>query len=163
MTVDVRTARADDVEALVAIENEAFDSDRLSRRSLRRLVASPSAAVIVAADRGIVGYCAVLFRRGSRVARLYSLAVRPNVARRGIGRLLLAAAEAETARRGRTALRLEVRDTNARALGLYEKSGYRGLGRLESYYADGAAALRCEKPLAPTRTASPSRPGTAFP
>jgi ribosomal protein S18 acetylase RimI-like enzyme len=44
-------------------------------------------------------------------------------------------------------MRLEVREDNARAIGLYEKSGYRLFGRKPGYYADGATALRFEKTL----------------
>ena len=44
--------------------------------------------------------------------------------------------------------RLEVREDNSRAIDLYEKNGYQPIGRKPAYYADGADALRYEKPLA---------------
>ena len=145
MPAEIRLARASDVDALAALENAVFEADRISRKSFRSMVDSASATVLVAAAQdAIAGYCAVLFRAGSRKARLYSLAAARGSA---IGRTLLGAAEQAAAARGCEELRLEVREDNARAVELYEKSGYRRFGRKPDYYADGAAALLYEKPL----------------
>jgi ribosomal protein S18 acetylase RimI-like enzyme len=145
MPAEIRLARASDVDALAALENAVFEADRVSRKSFRSMVDSASVTVLVAAEQdAIAGYCAVLFRAGSRKARLYSLAAARGS---GIGRTLLGAAEEAAAARGCEELRLEVREDNARAVDLYEKSGYRRFGRKSDYYADGAAALLYEKPL----------------
>lgn len=145
MPAEIRLARASDVDALAAFENTVFEADRISRKSFRNMVDSASATVLVAVAQGTVaGYCAVLFRAGSRKARLYSIAA---ACGSGIGRTLLAATEEKAAARGCEELRLEVREDNGRAIGLYEKSGYRRFGRKPGYYADGAAALLYQKPL----------------
>lgn len=89
----------------------------------------------------------ILFRKHSGRARLYSVAVADG-APRGLGRLLLAAAEDDAARRGASFLSLEVRKDNARAIDLYERNAYRATGNTPGYYADGMAALRYEKALA---------------
>ncbi|TGS30887.1 N-acetyltransferase, partial [bacterium M00.F.Ca.ET.180.01.1.1] len=89
----------------------------------------------------------VLFRKGSGVARLYSIAVGPFFGRLGIGRLLLAAAEEAAFEHDRLLLRLEVREDNDRAIRVYEQAGYRTLSREPDYYEDGAPALRYEKTL----------------
>lgn len=149
MSIDIRLARASDLDALVAIEEAAFSSDRLSRRSLARLIGASTAAVLVLAENGaIAGFCVLLFRKGSRSARLYSIAVAPTMPSRGRGKTLLAAAEAEAARRGAGTQRLEVREDNQRAIALYCGAGYRQIGRRPGYYADGAAALVFRKMLA---------------
>ena len=70
---------------------------------------------------------------------------------RGAGRALLAAAERAAVQRGCVALRLEVRETNLRAIEIYERAGYRRIGREENYYEDGAPALRFEKMFAKAR------------
>ena len=72
-----------------------------------------------------VGYAVVLTRRGSRSARLYSIAVAAEAAGRGIGSRLLAAAEEAARRRGADRLHLEVRADNSTAIRLYERAGYR--------------------------------------
>jgi ribosomal-protein-alanine N-acetyltransferase len=145
MPAEIRPARASEVDALAELENAAFQADRISKRSFRRMIGSRSATVLVAAGQdAVVGYCAVLLRAGSRKARLYSIAAARGS---GIGRTLLVAAEHTAAARGCEEVRLEVREDNARAISLYEKCGYRRLGRKPGYYADGAAALLYEKPL----------------
>jgi ribosomal protein S18 acetylase RimI-like enzyme len=138
-----------DIDALVALENAVFTTDILSRRSFRHFLTSPKSSLIVAEESGkLAGYALVLYPARSTLARLYSIAVAPHIASRGIGPLLLAAAERAAARRKRRrAMRLEVHEHNTRAIGRYEKSGYRLFGRLHRYYDDGADALRFEKPL----------------
>jgi ribosomal protein S18 acetylase RimI-like enzyme len=146
MAPEIRSARASDVDALVAVEQAVFDTDRISRRAFHGLTRSGSAAVLIAEDAGsAIGCCVVLSRAGSRKARLYSIGVLPG--RSGIGRALLAAAEDAARARGATAMRLEVREDNRRAIRLYEQSGYRPFDSKPDYYADGATALRFQKPL----------------
>src|SRR4051794_41664973 len=85
--LDIRGATPPDIEELTKLESAAFRSDRLSRRSLTRLLRSPTAHVLVARSGGgrLVGYALFLTRRGSPFARLYSLAVAPETLRRGVG------------------------------------------------------------------------------
>jgi ribosomal protein S18 acetylase RimI-like enzyme len=137
-----------DIGALTTLEQAVFTTDVLSRRSFRRFLATPSATVIVAEDNGrLAGYALVLYPSRSKLARLYSIAVAPHIGQRGVGPLLLAAAETAAKRRRRRAMRLEVHEHNTRAIARYEKSGYRLFGRHRNYYDDHADALRFEKPL----------------
>ena len=148
MAADIRPARASDVDALLAIENAVFPTDRLSGRSFRRLIGSPSVVVLVAdAGKRVAGYVVLLFRAGSTGARLYSIAAAPDHSGQGTGRALMAAAEREAARRGRSSLRLEVREDNARAIAIYRRAGFEPTGRQPDYYEDGMAAFRMKKEL----------------
>ncbi len=148
MSLVIRPADFNDIDALVEIENRVFDADRISRRSFRTLIERTTAATIAAVDGAtMIGYAMVLYRASSAAARLYSLAVDPKAAGKGTGAALLKAAEETAFRHGSIALRLEVREDNRRAIRLYEKSGYRRIGRHLDYYADHAAALRYEKRL----------------
>ena len=165
MTAEIRSARSSDLDGLVAVENAAFATDRISRRSFRQLVESRTAKTFVAEeDGGLTGYAMVLYRQGSGVARLYSLAVHPESAGAGLGLRLLEAAEKNAFERERLVMRLEVREGNTRAVKLYERNGYRPFGREPAYYEDGAAALRFEKLLrggTPTTTQVPYYEQTA--
>lgn len=144
----VRKAERGDVDALAALEHRVFATDRLSRRSLQRFLTSPSADMLVAEhDGGLAGNAIVLFRPRSVIARLYSIAVAPALSGRGVGAMLLAAAEAAALARGCRAIRLEVHVTNQAAISRYRKSGYREFGRIRRYYEDGGDALRFEKRL----------------
>lgn len=146
--VVIRAGRPRDLDSIVGLENESFETDRVSRRSLREFLRAPHRPVIVAAiDDELAGYALVSLRKRARALRIYSLAVGPRFARRGVGRALLQACEAYARRRRRDALTLEVRYDNRPAIALYEGSGFRQFGEHADYYADGAAALRYEKPL----------------
>jgi ribosomal protein S18 acetylase RimI-like enzyme len=154
--VTVRRARIGDLAALLAMEQAAFTVDHLSRRSFRHFLLSPNATFLVADEsNALAGYALVLYPPRSKLARLYSIAVAPHAAGRGIGPRLLAAAEDAAKRRRCRAMRLEVHEHNTRAIARYEKSGYRLFGRHRDYYDDHGDALRFEKPLdAPPRSAS---------
>jgi ribosomal-protein-alanine N-acetyltransferase len=155
-----RLARTADIGVLVDLENRSFSSDRLSRQALRRLIASPTAAVIMAVQgQALAGYAVVLFRAGTSVARLYSLAADPRFP--GTGHALLATCEREAGLRGCTRLRLEVRADNIRAINLYERMAYSRFGARPGYYADGETALRFEKSLATPDKTAPRLAGTA--
>lgn len=148
MPPDIRPARAQDIDALVRIENEAFSSDRISRRSFRQLIERETAETLVAeCDGEIVGYCMILFRQGSAVARLYSIAIAPGRAGGGLGRRLLEEAETAAFEHDCLVLRLEVRADNRPAIALYERNAYRHIGMEPDYYEDGEPALRYEKML----------------
>jgi ribosomal protein S18 acetylase RimI-like enzyme len=76
---------------------------------------------MLAVDDGRVVGC-VLFRPlAARQGRLYQMAVEPRLQRRGIGARLVAALEAEVARRGFDEVVLHARAT---AVGFYERAGY---------------------------------------
>jgi len=158
----IRPARPSDLAALIAIENESFMDDRLSRRSLRYFLLAKNAAFLVFESRGSIrGYSLIALRKGSHVAKLYSIAVARPGRGRALGRTLLRAAEAAARQRGAAVIRLEVRSRNRHAIALYEGLGYRKFGRIEDYYADGAAALRYEKSVirpAARRAAQDRRP-----
>ena len=149
MAADIRPARASDVDALLAVENTAFQTDRLQRKSFRRLIDRPSAAVLIAqtGDK-IAGYCIVLFRAGTPAARLYSIATAPGMTGQGVGRALVEAAETAAVEHGKRSLRLEVRDDNKRAVSIYRRAGFRTIGAKPDYYQDGMTALRMEKSFA---------------
>lgn len=143
-SICLRPGRAGDLEALLALEQKAFITDHLSRRSFRNFMTSPNAVLIVAEEADqLAGYALVLFRPRSAVARLYSIAAA--VAGRGLGPILLNAAEKAAVRRACDTLRLEVHEKNAAAIRRYRKSGYQLFGRRLSYYNDRGNALRFEK------------------
>jgi ribosomal protein S18 acetylase RimI-like enzyme len=168
--VRLRRARRSDLDALAALEREIFNSrifagHLMSRASFRRLLALPGAAFIVAETKAqtgparsgvqsnprigaqIGGDVLVLYRINSGVARMYSIGVAAKFRRRGLARMLVAAAENDAVRRGRDAMRLEVRADDRGTIALYESSGYRRIGRAPGYYDSRVDALRLEKAL----------------
>src|SRR5205809_1033925 len=63
----VRTAESGDIDALMDLEHRVFTTDRLSRRSLRRLLKSPSAEVLVAEEED--GHRAGYYENGGDALR----------------------------------------------------------------------------------------------
>ena len=160
-----------DLDGLVGLEDASFDSDRITRRQFRYMLARAQAVVLVAesadtaarpaddAQRmaGLLGYVLALFNRATSVARLYSIAVAPSARGYGVARLLVEAAERATWDAERAYLRLEIRRDNLPSQRLFEGLGYRRFGVLVDYYADHMEALRYEKLLAPHARSTPTR------
>ena len=164
-TPHIRRARLADLAALLALEAR-FPTDRVSRTSFRRLITRGRAQVLVCADgEAMLGNAVVLHRAHSRAARLYSLIVHPDHRGRGLGGLLLEAAERAAASKGCHRMFLELRPNNAAAQGLYLKHGYAAVETLADFYEDRSPALRMQKLLVapePRAVAPPAyEPSTA--
>jgi len=144
--VCIRHALLTDLEALVALENSSFDTDRLSRRSFRHWLTTEHRALLVAeADHKVVGYILIIYHPGTRLARIYSLAVTHQLRGGGIARMLMTSGEQAASDDGRLYLRLEVSVDNAPAIKLYESLGYQKFGIYRDYYEDHKDALRYQK------------------
>ena len=134
--INIREARPRDLEAIARLEDESFESDRVSRRSLREFLRASHRPVIAATiDDELAGYLLVSLRKGARALRIYSLAVDARFARRGVGRALLQACEAYARRHHREALTLEVR--------VRQHRGDRALRELRLSPLRGTRALLC--------------------
>jgi ribosomal protein S18 acetylase RimI-like enzyme len=144
----IREAQYSDLDALIDIENRSFQTDKLSRRNLGRLLRRGNATTVLDEEHGkLRGYALVLYNEGTSLARLYSLVVDPDLRGLGLGSVLLEAAEKDARENECVIMRLEVRKDNEAAIGLYKERGYRLFGVVPDYYEDGAEALRFEKSL----------------
>lgn len=145
--MEIVPASLDDLDWLEPFEEECFSYDRISRRSMRRFILSEQTVFLVARLLGErVGYMLILFHRGTRLARLYSIAVDPRQRGKGVARTLMVAGEAEARGRGAIYLRLEVTNTNESAIRLYHALGFEEFGLLRDYYYDDHSdALRMQK------------------
>ena len=74
-------------------------------------------------------------------AHITTLAIHPDYHRQRLGQLLLIQLSQQARDRKLTHATLEVRTSNHRALGLYQKFGFRTAGRRKKYYQDGEDAL----------------------
>ncbi|CAM3671746.1 MULTISPECIES: GNAT family N-acetyltransferase/peptidase C39 family protein [Pseudoalteromonas] len=144
--VAVRVATDADLKALLAIEQQSFSQDRLSARSLKRWITAKHGILqVVESNNQLLGYGLVWCHKGTRLARLYSLAVAPQAQGKGLAQQLLSSLERATAERGRVFMRLEVAVNNLAAIALYKKLGYRVFGQYSDYYDDHSDALRMQK------------------
>ncbi|MGR8932598.1 MAG: peptidase C39 family protein [Gammaproteobacteria bacterium] len=142
----IRPANANDLNGLLALENASFVTDRLSRRSFRHWLTTDHRILLVAENEGrLTGYILIIYHPGTRLARIYSLAVAPARRGHGIARALIETGEEQARLDGKLYLRLEVNVDNTAAIRLYEKLGYRKFGLYRDYYEDHTDALRYQK------------------
>lgn len=154
----IRPATIDDLDEILRLENASFKGDRLARRSLRHLLTRARAFTLVEEAGGrLLGYVTVLLRRGTSLARLYSIAVDPASRGHGVATALVRAAEAEALARGCVVMRLEVHQDNAASQRLFRNLGYKPFGIYVEYYDDAADAVRFDKHLAPRLDANMAR------
>ena len=144
--VQLRQATPEDARQLFSIEVASFSSDRLNLRRLKHWIKAENRVMTVAVvDGDVVAYGLALLHRGTRLARLYSIAVLPSARGLGISKLLLNDLENQAADHGRLFMRLEVAKDNAAALALYKNHGYKVFGTYKEYYEDRSDALRMQK------------------
>jgi [ribosomal protein S18]-alanine N-acetyltransferase len=139
MTTSIRTLGYSDLPQVIAIERRSFPTPWSLAMFVLEL-SKPSgvclAAVEEAPGRGrretVLGY--LICSRYDQVWHLMNVAVDPEVRRRGLGTMLL---EEMLERAGRDeGYTLEVRTSNAAAIALYERFGFRPAGTRRRYYAD---------------------------
>lgn len=142
----IRHAKLSDLDGLVVLENASFDTDRLSRRSFRHWLTTEHRVLLVAeVGKRVAGYILIIYHPGTRLARIYSLAVSPHRRGGGIAKALMKAGEQMARNDGRLYLRLEVSVDNTAAITLYEALGFQKFGLYRDYYQDHKDALRFQK------------------
>ena len=135
-----------DAHALAAVHALAFD-DPWSEGAFAELFASPGVFAL-AADDGDEIAAFILCRAIAGEAEVLTLAVAPDLRRRGMATALLQAAMAEASRAGAETMFLEVASNNAPALALYRRAGFTQAGLRRAYYApEGTDALVLRRDL----------------
>jgi ribosomal protein S18 acetylase RimI-like enzyme len=143
---EMASATLADLDALVALEKKSFVGDQISRRSFRRWLGDTQDILLLARQgERLAGYILILCHRGTRLARIYSLAVDPDFRGQGIAAWLIHEGEQRARDSGRLHMRLEVSSQNASAIRLYESLGYKQFGLYHDYYEDHSDALRYQK------------------
>jgi ribosomal-protein-alanine N-acetyltransferase len=120
------------VSQIAELEKLCF-SDPWSEKSIETELSCRLSVWLVALEgEQVVGYV------GSQTvideSDMMNIAVHPDFRRRGIAEALVAELEAALRQRGSRALTLEVRDSNAPAIALYEKLGFAQVGLRKNYY-----------------------------
>ena len=151
--VEFRPCREVDLDGIVAIERATFP-EPWTRDQFAALLAHPAGFGWVAeiVPEGVAGYAFGWVAADE--AELADLAVRQDVRGRGLGAGLVGAFAREAGVRGARRLYLEVRASNMRAQGFYDRLGFDTVGRRVAYYRsprEDALVMRAELPLAVDR------------
>ncbi|MBT5330486.1 MAG: GNAT family N-acetyltransferase [Porticoccaceae bacterium] len=140
----LRQAGLADLDQLLLVEEQCFETDRISRRQMRYLLTQAKSMTWVATDidSKIASYGMILRPQPPKPARLYSLATLPDFRGQGIAAALLWKLVEALQERGHRACSLEVRKSDNRSQRLYRRCGFCPQKTLPNYYADGEAAIR---------------------
>ena len=132
MEIRITDAREELLPQIQQIEQQSFSVPWTD--AMLRLQLQPDSHVFLTAETGgaVVGYVGMLYVLDE--GYISNVAVRPDYRRRGVAEALLAALEARGRALMLSFLTLEVRESNAPAVALYEKRGYRMAGRRKNYY-----------------------------
>jgi [ribosomal protein S18]-alanine N-acetyltransferase len=131
-SASIRSLAYSDLPQVIAIERRAFPTPWSLAMFVLELSKPSSICLALVENGAIVGY--LICSRYADVWHLMNIAVDPVAQRRGHGRALL---EELLERAGRDeAYTLEVRTSNAPAIALYERFGFRSAGTRPRYYHD---------------------------
>lgn len=147
-TIIYRQAQMSDKQALLHIENTCFANDRLSARQMVYWLKAKHKVLLLAQQGSeVIAYGLAIMRKGTSLARLYSLGVLPTARGLGVAKALITQLEEACVAKNKLFLRLEVSTTNHNAIALYRSMGYRDFGFYSAYYEDNSDALRMQKPI----------------
>ena len=146
--IEIKTMTEDHVPQIAEMETLCF-SDPWSEKSVASELNNRLSLWLVALDgdtvAGYVGSQSVLDE-----ADMMNIAVHPDYRRQGIGRDLVLALAGALQKKGIRGLMLEVRQSNAPAIALYEQLGFQQVGMRPNYYRnpkENALILRKELSL----------------
>jgi ribosomal-protein-alanine N-acetyltransferase len=134
-----------DLPAVWRLNRACFRKDAYDLITLFNMSVMPRLTRLKAvADGHIIGYVAGEINKKEGCGWIITIGVHPNYTGNGIGASLLAEAERAL---GAQRVRLTVRRSNARAIALYERTGYTWVSTYRRYYHDGEDGLVMEKIL----------------
>ena len=123
--------QADDLESVMAIEQTAY-SHPWTRGNFRDALASGYWAQCLRVHDELLGY--VVAMEGVQETHLLNITVAPARQGQGWAHMMLDALSLWSRRQGAQWLWLEVRESNQRALQVYERYGFRRVGLRKDYY-----------------------------
>jgi ribosomal-protein-alanine N-acetyltransferase len=141
--------RLADLPAVMDIENHAYEFP-WTEGIFRDCLAVGYRCHVVLQDGRVAGYGVITAAAGE--AHILNLCIDPNQRRRGLGRALLTYLLKDAGTAGAQTMLLEVRESNAAGIALYEQLGFRRIGMRKGYYpAKGGRedAIMLEKEIWP--------------
>lgn len=134
MNYQITPMTAAHLDAVAALEKICFPEDPWSRRLFEEALDRGNTTPLLALgeDGSVLGY--LLFTAVLDEGGVDNIAVAPAARRQGIASALLEAFHRYGREHGLASLFLEVRPSNTGAAALYEKLGYREVGRRKNYY-----------------------------
>jgi len=128
---------------------KCFETEAFTKQQIAYLLTDSNSVILVSRVKGeIVGFIIgkTYMDKKTSAGQILTIDVSPKHRRKGIGQRLLQEIEKTFKDKGVKICYLEVRENNFVALSLYQKLGYKKVGRLENYYGN-AHGIRLRKAL----------------
>lgn len=135
----IQKATLDDIPFLERVENECFPDPWNFNMLESEIRANNATYSIFLLDEKPIGYYSYIHIFDE--AHILNIAILPEYQGNGYGRVLMEHLMLQTLSEGLENVTLEVRKGNGRAIGLYEKFGFKCVGIRPKYYMDGEDAL----------------------
>jgi len=149
---NISPATKADAEALSALVNSAYRGEgskkgwtteadllggqRTDANALNKMMAQQDSSILKYTDEnGQITGCVYLHKKNEKLY-LGMLTVAPELQAKGVGKLLLAAAEQHAKARGCSAITMTVISVRHELIGWYERHGYQATGETEPFPAD---------------------------
>ena len=120
-----------DLAAVVALERSSQYTP-WTEGNFRDALAAGNLCLVATLEQRVAGLAVLRMAAGE--AELLTMAIRPELRRRGLGRRLLAEVVTRAADYGADVMWLDVRVSNAAAIALYRAAGFVEIGRRKDYY-----------------------------
>ena len=121
-------------------EADLLGGQRTDVAALAEIIADPRQALLLAEENGALIGCVLVVdkgeRAGARIGYLGMLTVAPDLQGGGLGRRLLAAAEAHARGFGADIMEMTVIESRRELIAWYERRGYHDTGRREPFPLD---------------------------
>lgn len=146
MSLSIQPASNEDLDELYELELECFGEDAYPRFLLKYLLDNCDSIFLKASIGNLlVGFIAGLCSRDS--CTLYTIDVKKEFRRRGVGSMLLEAFEKKALEKKVKKIILQVEVSNTPAINLYLKKGYKITRRIRNYYGLGRDAYEACKTI----------------
>jgi len=149
MLAKIEKASIEHLDRLYEIEMKCFETEAFTKQQIAYLITDSNSVILVSRMKGeIVGFIIgkTYMDKKPATGQILTIDVSPKHRRKGIGQRLLQEIERTFKDKGVKICYLEVRENNFVALSLYQKFGYKRVGRLENYYGN-AHGIRLRKAL----------------
>lgn len=144
----LRPFHPDDFQTLYEIDQACFvPGISYSQEELKNFISHHHSQTWVAEEAGEITGFLIAHREPHKILHIITIDVLQAWRRRGVGSLLMDAAEQWARHRELRAIGLETAQGNLVAQKFYGARGYRKIGEIEHYYADGATAWAMLKEL----------------
>jgi ribosomal-protein-alanine acetyltransferase len=149
MEIKVGDASVKFLDKFYEIEKQCFQREAFTKQQIAYLLTEYNAIGLAArVNSEIAGFAIarVDIGRNTSFGHILTVDIAPAYRRKGIAQKLLQEIETIFREKGIKECHLEVREDNVAALNLYQKLGYKKVGKLEKYYGE-AHGLYLQKTL----------------